>query len=181
MIMRNSMRLVAAFGMGATAIAICATLAQEAFAQERRSIETQFVDGTGKVAGTATLRDTAEGVLIEAEVSGLPAGEWLGFHIHETGECDPATDFASAGGHYNPADRSHGYLADGGPHAGDMPNQYVGEDGVMRAHVFNSFVRLGEGEADITGRALVIHAESDDYESQPTGEAGDRLACAVVE
>lgn len=179
--MKNSTRFSVVLGTGAVAFAMHGVVLQEAVAQERRTIETQFIDTAGEVTGTATLRDAPAGVLIELEVSGLPAGQWLGFHVHETGECDNSVVFESAGGHYDPTDRAHGFFAEGGPHAGDMPNQYVGEDGVMRAHVFNSFVRLGEGEADILGRALLIHADADDYESQPTGEAGGRLACAVVE
>jgi superoxide dismutase, Cu-Zn family len=151
------------------------------FAQDLRTATAEFINTAGETIGTATLRGARDGVLIEIEVSGLPAGEWLGFHAHETGECDPEDEFRSAGGHFNPGQREHGYFVEGGPHAGDMPNQYVGPDGVIRAHVFNSFVRLGEGEADLLGRSLVIHADADDYESQPTGEAGARLACAVVE
>lgn len=152
-----------------------------AFAQDNRTATAEFINTDGETVGTATLRAAPEGVLIELEVSGLPAGQWLGFHAHENGECDPGGDFQSAGGHFNPEDREHGLLVEGGPHAGDMPNQYVGTDGVIRSQVFNSFASLGEGEADLAGRAFVIHADADDYQSQPTGEAGARLACAVIE
>lgn len=179
--MRNAKRLLTSFGVGTAALIMNGMPLQEAIAQEPRTTKTHFIDTSGETTGTATLRDAPEGVLIELEVSGLPVGEWLGFHIHEFGECDHTDHFESAGGHYDPTDRAHGYFAEDGPHAGDMPNQYVGEDGVLRAQVFNSFVRIGEGEADIVGRSLVIHADTDDHESQPTGEAGDRLACAVVE
>lgn len=150
-----------------------------ALAQEERSA--RFVDMDGEQNGTATLTGTAQGVLIDLEVSGLPAGEWVAFHVHETGNCDHTTDHESAGGHFNPADAEHGYLVEGGPHAGDMPNQYVGEDGVLRAQVFNTMVTLDEGDAGIAGRSLMIHGGTDDYESQPAGDAGDRYACAVIE
>jgi Cu-Zn family superoxide dismutase len=179
--MRNAKRLLTSVGVGTAAFIMSGMPPQEAIAQEPQTTKTHFIDTSGESTGTATLRDAPEGVLIWVEVSGLPVGEWLGFHIHEFGECDHTDDFESAGGHYDPTDRAHGYFAEDGPHAGDMPNQYVGEDGVLRAHVFNSFVRIREGEADIVGRSLVIHTHSDDYVSQPTGEAGDRLACAVVE
>jgi len=165
--------------------ALCAAslslVAASSLAQDNRSMTVDFIDTVGDTVGMAILRGAPEGVLIELEVSGLPAGEWLGFHAHETGNCDPQDDFQSAGGHFDPDDREHGYFVEDGPHAGDMPNQYVGSDGTIRAHVFNSRVRLGEGSADLVGRSLVIHADADDYESQPTGEAGARLACAVVE
>lgn len=156
--------------------------AEEAAPAEATGASASFVDMEGADNGTATLTGTPNGVLIEIEVSGLPAGEWLAFHVHETGSCDHETDHESAGGHFNPADAPHGYLAEGGPHAGDMPNQYVGEDGTLRAQVFNHMVTLGDGgDADIAGRALMIHGGADDYETQPTGDAGDRYACAVIE
>lgn len=156
--------------------------AEQAPAAETTSASASFVDMEGADNGTASLTGTANGVLIEIEVSGLPAGEWLAFHVHETGTCDHESDHESAGGHFNPGDAAHGYLAEGGPHAGDMPNQYVGEDGVLRAQVFNHMVTLGDGgEADIAGRALMIHGGADDYQTQPTGDAGDRYACAVIE
>lgn len=86
-----------------------------------------------------------------------------------------------AGGHFNPGSKEHGYDAANGPHAGDMPNQYVAADGTLRAEVLNPEVTLADGEAGIRGRALMIHAGADDYRSQPSGDAGERLACAVIE
>jgi superoxide dismutase, Cu-Zn family len=163
------------------ALAALALSAPLALAQDASSTTVEFVDRDGTEAGTATLRAAQEGVLIELEVRGLPAAQWVAFHIHENGECDPADDFESAGGHFNPTDREHGYFVEGGPHAGDMPNQYVGADGVLRAEVFNSFVTMGEGEADVMGRSLVIHDGTDDHESQPSGDAGGRIACAVID
>lgn len=152
-----------------------------ALAQDQGVAGVSFVDAAGEPNGTASLMGTSEGVLINLEVSGLPAGQWVAFHVHESGTCDHTTGHESAGGHFNPTSRDHGYLAADGPHAGDMPNLYVGEDGTLRAEVFNSFVTLDDGDTDITGRALMIHAEADDYESQPSGDAGDRLACGVIE
>jgi Cu-Zn family superoxide dismutase len=172
-----------------TATAAIALMTGAAFAQDEQaapaettSASASFVDMEGAENGTATLTGTPNGVLIEIEVSGLPEGEWLAFHVHETGECDAATHHDSAGGHFNPGDAPHGYLAEGGPHAGDMPNQYVGTDGVLHAQVFNSMVTLGDGgETDIAGRALMIHGGADDFTTQPTGDAGDRYACGVIE
>jgi len=139
-----------------------------------------FIDPAGQSIGKATLRPAEEGVLLEVEVSGLPANQWVAFHIHENGTCDPKTKFKSAGGHFNPSDQEHGFLADGGPHAGDMPNQYIPADGTLRAHVFNDYISLGDGDADVKGKAIIIHDGRDDYRSQPTGDAGGRLACAVI-
>ena len=156
-------------------------LAAAAIAQEPSTATAKFVGADGKDVGTATLTGTKTGVLIEIEVSGLPAGQWVAFHVHETGTCDHTTGHESAGGHFNPTGAQHGYEAENGPHAGDMPNQYVGTDGTLRAQVFNSAVTLGEGDNGITGRALMVHGGQDDYSSQPSGDAGNRLACAVIE
>jgi superoxide dismutase, Cu-Zn family len=152
-----------------------------ALAQENANATAAFVDMEGTANGTATLTGTPHGVLIELEISGMPPEQWVAFHIHETGSCDHETDHESAGAHFNPTDAGHGFLAEGGPHAGDMPNQYVGADGMLRAQVFNSMVTLAEGETGIRGRALMVHGGADDHESQPAGDAGDRYACAVIE
>jgi Cu-Zn family superoxide dismutase len=163
-----------------------AVVVQPAFAQE--TVEVGFINDQGRDNGTAELTATPTGVLMKLEVSGLPAGQWVAFHVHETGSCDPtvghdpaAGHFTSAGGHFNPTGKEHGYLAANGPHAGDMPNQYVGADGILRAQVFNASVTLDKGERGILGRALMIHAKADDYQTQPTGGAGARLACGVIE
>jgi Cu-Zn family superoxide dismutase len=150
-------------------------------AAQNQKASAAFVNADGKQIGTATLMQTPGGVLIDVNVSGVPAGEH-GLHIHETGKCEPPT-FESAGDHYDPTNAKHGYLAGKDYHVGDMPNQFVQDDGILRAHVFNPQVTLNEGEAslfDADGSALVIHTSADDYNSQPSGEAGDRLACAVI-
>jgi Cu-Zn family superoxide dismutase len=142
-----------------------------------------FLSKEGREIGTATLSQTANGVLIQLDVRGLPQGDHA-FHIHQVGRCEPSGQFKSAGGHFAPRDKKHGFQDDAGPHAGDMPNQYVQESGALKADVINSHVRLEQGEAsllDEDGSALVIHANPDDYRSQPSGQAGDRIACAVVQ
>src|SRR5690625_4606528 len=113
------------------AAALALAVAPQALAQEESSAAAEFVDMEGEAAGTASLTETAVGVLMVVEVSGLPAGQWVAFHVHEEGACDHESGHESAGGHYNPTDAEHGYLVEGGAHAGDMPNQYVGEDGVL--------------------------------------------------
>lgn len=140
-----------------------------------------FIGKDGKETGRAALTQGKNGVLIEMEVTNLPPGKWVAFHVHETGKCDATHQHESAGKHFNPGKAEHGFLAANGPHAGDMPNQYVGADGVLRAQVFNSMVVLDGEENGIRGRALMIHGKSDDNRSQPAGDAGERLACAVIE
>ncbi len=140
-----------------------------------------FLDTAGEQTGGATLTEAPSGVLIEVEVMGLPPNTWVAFHIHETGSCDHATGHESAGGHFNFSEAEHGWLAENGPHAGDMPNLWVDAEGTARAQVFNPLVTLSDEANTILGRALMIHAQADDYQSQPSGNAGDRLACGVIE
>lgn len=181
------MRLTTRLAFGAGLIAAAPAAAQNS--QDTAGVETAiaattratFVDAKGNEIGTATLMQTSRGVLVEADVRGLPPGEHA-FHFHEKGRCE-APSFESAGGHYAPKKRAHGYLSKTGPHAGDMPNAQVVEDSVLKAEVYNESVSLSGGEApllDTDGSALVIHAKPDDYKTQPSGNAGDRIACAVI-
>lgn len=136
----------------------------------------------GKKLGKVTLQETPAGVLVSADVKGLPAGDH-GFHFHQKGLCDTAAKFETSGGHFAGGDRQHGYMAANGPHGGDMPNQHVGADGLLKTQILNTGVSLSPGPKsvfDADGTALVIHAGADDYASQPSGNAGGRIACAVI-
>jgi Cu-Zn family superoxide dismutase len=159
------------------ALASFVAMTTVAAAQDKQTAVANFIGKDGKETGRASI---SGGVMIELEVSGLPANKWVAFHVHEIGKCDAATHHESAGKHFNPTNAEHGFLAVKGPHAGDMPNQYVGQDGVLRAQVFDGMVSLDGKEDGIRGRALMIHANSDDYRSQPAGDAGERLACGVI-
>ncbi|MEJ8573275.1 superoxide dismutase family protein [Microbaculum marinum] len=135
----------------------------------------------GKDLGTVELTGTPNGVILHATLAGLPAGTH-GFHIHETGACTP--DFKAAGDHFAGGAEKHGFNVEGGPHAGDMPNIHVPDSGELEFEVFNPLVSLDDGEGglfDQDGTAIIIHSGGDDYESQPSGDAGDRIACAVIE
>jgi superoxide dismutase, Cu-Zn family len=162
-------------------IFVCASTG--ALAEAPQQAEATLHNQQGQEVGRATLTQTSSGVLIEMELSNIPEGEH-GFHIHETGVCDAADGFKSAGGHFEPAQHQHGYMAADGPHAGDMPNQFAGSDGRLAANVLNPNVTLSDGPMsvlDADGSAVIVHAKPDDYASQPTGNAGDRIACGVVE
>lgn len=159
-----------------------AGLASPAFAQQvKDTAQANFVDRSGKETGRAQITAGNDGVLFEVEISGLEPRKWVALHIHETGTCDHAGGHESAGGHFNPDGKEHGFVAANGPHAGDLPNQYVADDGVLRAQAYSTMVRLDDAERGIRGRALIVHAGSDDYRTNPAGGAGDRLACAVIE
>jgi hypothetical protein len=103
-------------------------------------------------------------------------------HIHETGKCEPP--FESAGGHFNPYGKAHGFNSPSGWHAGDLPNIYADAHGTVRIEVFVPQISLQGGEhplLDHDGSAFVIHAHADDLQSDPAGDAGGRIACGVVE
>ncbi|WP_323766163.1 superoxide dismutase family protein [Marinovum sp.] len=164
---------------------ICASQALPVAAQsEAAQQEVSFTSAEGAEIGSATLTGTPYGLLIRLDLRDLrdlPPETWHGFHIHETGECDPADGFKSAGGHFSVSATNHGLLVEEGPHSGDMPNQYVAADGTLKAEVLNTYAFLG-GEADnVSGRALMLHSGPDDYQSQPSGDAGERIACAVID
>ena len=152
-------------------------------ARAQEAASAKFVNTDGREIGWAELTNTPHGVLITARLTDLPGGGH-GFHIHETGQCNVSDGFESAGGHFAPGGKSHGFSAPAGPHAGDMANQFIQSDGTLRVEVFNPYVTLGSGESslfDADGSAIVVHANPDDYTSQPSGEAGSRIACAVIE
>lgn len=150
---------------------------------QQQPLKLQFIDPAGKANGSATLTQMSRGVLIELNLTGLAPGEHA-FHIHQHGVCQPQDGFKSAGDHFSGAGHTHGFDSARGPHRGDMPNQFVGSDGTLRAQVFNAQVSLSPGVAgslmDRDGSSLILHAKRDDYRSQPSGEAGDRIACAVI-
>ncbi len=165
-----------------TTAALCCA-ATIAIAQEpTASANLLGLDGASH--GTVTLTQTPNGILLRADLEGVPAGAH-GFHIHETGACDAADGFQSAGGHFGGLSDTHGILVAGGPHSGDMPNIHVPENGALMIEVLNTLVSLNEdGDGylmDENGSAILIHADADDYESQPSGAAGDRIACGVIE
>ena len=134
----------------------------------------------GATVGTATLRETPNGVLIHLNLTDVPAGPHA-FHIHAIGMCEPP--FTSAGGHFAPGGKHHGLLSAMGPHAGDLPNVFVSPDGKLDVDVLASGVTLAAGPTslfDADGSALMLHATADDYMSDPAGNAGGRIACGVV-
>lgn len=137
------------------------------------------VSGPEGIAGSVSLHETGSGmVLARLNLTDVPPG-LHGVHLHETGDCS-ADDFKSAGGHIA-GDRKHGVLVDGGPHPGDMPNVEVTEDGLLKAEVFLPHLDLETMIADEDGAAFIVHADPDDYSSQPSGAAGSRIACGVFE
>lgn len=138
-----------------------------------------FRDQTGRQVGSATLTETNSGVLISGAVSGIGIGAH-GIHIHETGKCEGT--FTTAGAHFNPAKRRHGFKNPDGPHAGDMPNIDTPASGELRFEILVSNVTLTGANRllDDDGSAIVIHGAGDDYATDPSGGSGARIVCGVI-
>jgi superoxide dismutase, Cu-Zn family len=147
-----------------------------------QSAKATFKTAEGMDAGGVELTQVNDGVLLKIAVKGLPPGDHA-FHIHAVGKCEPP--FTSAGGHFNPDNKKHGMMASDGHHAGDMPNLVIPATGELKLEVVNTTVTLEKGKPTSVfkpeGTALIIHAMPDDYKTDPVGNAGGRIACAVVE
>ena len=132
------------------------------------------------VSGRLSVVPMKDGVHLTGEVGGLSPGSTHAIHIHEKGDCS-AADASSAGGHFNPAGAPHGKVGSGAHHGGDMDNIVANAEGVAKVDVHASGVTLGGGAVnDVAGKAVIVHAAADDYRTQPTGNAGGRVACGVI-
>ena len=135
----------------------------------------------GQHVGVATFAETDDGVRIAVNLYNMPAGVHA-LHIHAAGSCE-RPDFKSAKGHFNPFERKHGLQNPCGPHAGDLLNIVVGEDGTGAFIATAPMVTLGDGKGSLfrgEGTALMIHSGPDDYTSDPAGAAGPRIACGQI-
>jgi superoxide dismutase, Cu-Zn family len=146
----------------------------------------RLVDTNGRELGTATFRAIDEGVLVTIEAQGLPPGVHA-VHVHERGECAPPS-FESAGDHFNPFAKGHGFADEDGAHAGDLENLVADDAGKVHALRVVKGATLDRNAATSApsllragGTALVIHVDPDDYRSEPAGNAGSRIACGVIE
>jgi Cu-Zn family superoxide dismutase len=136
----------------------------------------------GQPVGTVAFAATSHGVLMQFDLKGLAPGAHA-IHIHTSGNCDPKAGFNTAGPHFSPEVKMHGYLAPHGMHAGDLPNQFAASDGTLRATEISNAFSLGNGKKSIfdkDGASIIVHARADDYMSQPAGNSGDRVACGVI-
>ncbi len=139
------------------------------------AVTAEVQDRDGNRLGAVVVEDTVSGVArATLTLNDLPEGIHA-IHLHETGDCS-TDDFKSAGGHVA-AGRDHGILVEGGPHPGDMPNLTVKSDGVGEIEVFLPDLNVSDHLLDDDGAAFIMHDGVDDYESQPAGAAGDRIAC----
>ena len=130
-------------------------------------------------SGTVTFEQQGGKVRVSGTVTGLKPGAEHGFHVHEKGDCSSG-DGMSAGGHFNPLGKGHGHMSGVGTHAGDLPNLRADAYGVATFSVETEGITVDSGVTGILGKGLIVHRDPDDYKSQPVGNAGPRLACAVI-
>jgi Cu-Zn family superoxide dismutase len=163
-------------------LAAVALVALSASAASAQTAKASLKDAKGGDVGNADLTQVSDGVLLKIALKGIPAGQHA-IHIHAVGKCEPP--FTTAGGHFNPDNKKHGMMAADGHHAGDMPNLVVPASGELNVEVVNTAVTLDKGKPNSVfkpeGTALIIHAAPDDYRTDPTGDAGGRIACGVIE
>jgi superoxide dismutase, Cu-Zn family len=163
--------------LGASALIACLAIASNAEASVGDEANAALVNAKGEQLGTVELSQMENGTAVKANLENLPEGVHA-FHIHERGECEPP--FESAGGHYNPTMANHGFDSQAGPHVGDLPNIYVPASGELTFEALNTGLEVSDTLLDQDGAAVVIHEGADDYETDPAGNAGDRIACGVI-
>ncbi len=143
--------------------------------------QAEIINNAGDVIGSADIVLASGGVLMTIDVAGLPAGKH-GMHFHEVGSCSDHDHFKMAGGHIE-HEKPHGFLHEDGPHAGNLPNLIVHQDGSASVELYSNLVSI-DGDTfpllDEDGSTLMIHANPDDHKTQPIGGSGGRIACGVI-
>ena len=131
------------------------------------------------VGGTVNFMQVGDNVRVVANVTGLQPNGEFGFHIHEVGDCSSG-DGMSTKGHFNPYGKPHAHAGTPERHAGDLPSLRSDAGGNAKVDADVDIITVANGPASIVGRGLIVHAQPDDYKTQPTGNAGARSACAII-
>lgn len=166
-----------------TCVCAIGAMAAQAYAQNAAPVKVMMKTSDGRDAGTVTLKQTKNGVKVTAKLKNLPIGDHA-IHVHEVAKCD-APDFKTAGPHFNPDGKKHGFKNPQGPHNGDMPiNLTVGPDGMVDSSFLAKGISLEPGVENSVfangGTSIVVHEKPDDMMTDPAGAAGNRIACGVV-
>lgn len=168
------------FFAAAAAISLLAACATAPVEPLRATAQLQPTKGS-KTFGEATFEEVGGGkVHVVIYVQGLKPGQEHGLHIHEVGDCSSG-DGMSTKGHFNPFGKPHAHSSTPERHAGDLPALKAGKEGRAKVDVMLDVITVAPGLASIVGRGLIVHADPDDYRTQPTGNAGARIACGVIQ
>ena len=169
------MKRAFAFAAAAAVIAGCQSTPSE---PPRATAQLEPTKGN-KTIGEATFEQRGDKVQVWIYVQGLKPGQEHGLHIHEVGDCSSG-DGMSAKGHFNPFGKPHGDPKSGERHAGDLPALKAEKNGRAKVEALVDMISVTPGKGSIIGKAVIVHADPDDYKTQPTGNAGARLACGVI-
>jgi Cu-Zn family superoxide dismutase len=169
------MRPILTFAAITVLLAACQTTPEGPFA----TAALQPTKGS-KAFGEATFEQVGDKVRVVVFVQGLTPGQEHGLHIHEVGDCSSG-DGMSAKGHFNPFGKPHGHPSGPERHAGDLPALKANKAGRANVQVDLDIITVAPGPASVVGRGLIVHAAPDDYKTQPTGNAGARIACGVIQ
>ncbi|MEO8504351.1 MAG: superoxide dismutase family protein [Acidobacteriota bacterium] len=167
-----------AVGVSSACAALLLAAVTSAAAADLKASATLSGKAGAKVSGTVTFTEHAGTVTADAHLTGVAAGKH-GFHIHEKGDCGDV-DFKNAGGHFNPTGAQHGAPTDAQHHAGDLGNIDIDVNGHGTLEISSSMLTVTDGPNSVVGKAVIVHEKADDLKTQPTGDAGGRIACGVV-
>ena len=170
--------LIAPIILSLIAVPARAQTPQEKLATPLKAIAVLHPTAGNKVSGTVRFTEVADGVQIQAEITGLSPGKH-GFHVHEFGDCS-AADLASAGAHFNPTNKPHAGPDTAERHVGDMGNVEADASGTAKLDYVDHEISLTKDQRSVIGRSVVVHAKADDLKSQPAGDSGARIACGVI-
>lgn len=168
------MKAVIALAALTVLLAACQSMPSE---PPRATAQLQPTKGN-KTIGEATFEQVGNKVHVVVFVQGLKPGKEHGMHIHEGGDC--GADGMNAKGHFNPYGKPHANYASAERHAGDLPSLKANAKGRANVDVELDIITLASGPGNIVGRSLIVHADPDDHKTQPTGNAGGRIACGVI-
>ena len=161
------------------AVAGCAQMGMGMGGGPMAAADLEPTKGNG-ARGKVTFTQDGDNVRVNANVTGLKPGAQHGFHVHEKGDCSSG-DGMSTGGQFNPLAKPHAAHDAAEHHAGDLPSLKSDAYGNASLKFETKAISVGSGATDVVGRGLIVHRDADDYKTQPTGNAGPRIACAVIE